>query len=61
MAYVSAQLLDPAAKRGDWVQGDAGAAEAFNVPLYVGCLHAGRNAREACSAGGGNIADLFFR
>jgi hypothetical protein len=31
------------------------------VPLNVGCLPAGSNAREVCSAGGGDIAGLFFR
>jgi hypothetical protein len=40
---------------------DGGAAEAFIVPLYAGRLHAGSNPREACSAGGGDIAGLFFR
>ena len=43
------------------VQGDAGAAAAFVVPLNVGRLHAGSNAREACSAGGGDVVRLFFR
>ena len=41
--------------------GDAGAAAAFVVPLNVGRLHAGSNAREVCSAGGGDVASPFFR
>src|SRR5208337_4283840 len=61
MAYVPAQLLDPAAKRGDRVQGDAGVAAAFFVPLNAGRLHAGSNAREARSAGGRDVAGLYFR
>jgi hypothetical protein len=39
MAYVPAHLLDPAAKCRNRVQGDAGAAAAFIVPLYAGRLH----------------------
>ena len=61
MAYVPAHLFDPAAKHGDGVQGDAGVAAAFIVPLYAGRLHAGSNAREACSTGSGDVAGLFFR
>jgi integrase len=54
--FGSTLILNSAAERGDWVQGDAGAAAAFFVSLYPGRLHAGSNAREACSAGGGDIA-----
>jgi hypothetical protein len=44
-----------------WMDQQNSKLAAFFVPLYAGRLHAGSNAREACSAGGGSVAGLFFR
>ena len=51
MAYVSAHILDSAAKRRYRVQGDAGTVATFLVTIHVGCLHASDLARKTCGAG----------
>ena len=61
MAYFPAHILDSAAKCRDRVQGDAGVAAAFFLPVNVGRLHAGSYSGEACSASGRGVTGLFVR
>ena len=61
MAHIPAHILNPVAKCGDRVQGDAGAASPFVVALDIGCLHPGSYSGEACSASSRRVAGLFFQ
>jgi hypothetical protein len=61
MAHVPAHILDSVAKCGDRVQGDAGTASPFVIPLDIGCLHPGSYSGEACSTSRRIVAGLFAR
>jgi hypothetical protein len=49
MAHGQGYILDSVAKCGVRVEGDAGTASPFVIPLDIGCLHPSSYSGEACS------------